>query len=300
MEDYILRATINNGSVRALIATTKNLVNTAYNIHNTSPVATAALGRLLTASAMMGAMLKNDNDLLTLSIKGDGPLDKIVTTANNKSIVKGYVINPKADTENIAPGKLNVGAAVGDGTLTVVKDMGLKEPQAGQINLVSGEIAEDLTYYFAKSEQTPSSVALGVLINTDYSVQQAGGFIIQIMPEAGDQIITHLEQKLASLPTMTSMLNDGKTPEDILNNLFDGYDIIIHEKLTTAYGCNCSKEKSGKVLISLGETELTSILKEDRQANIHCHFCNKDYTFLEPELKALLNKLKHRGNNAKL
>ena len=290
MTDYIITATVEE-SIRIYAATTKWLVNKSFEIHKTTPVATAALGRLLTAAALMGAMLKNDTDLLTISVKGDGPLKGVVATGDNKSRVKGYVYNKDVNIPLKPNGKLDVGGAVGFGTLTVTKDQGLKEPTSGQISLVSGEIADDLTYYYAKSEQIPSSVALGVLVDTNYTVKQAGGFIIQVMPNAKEEVIVHLEQALPNLPTVTSMLDKGLTPKDMVNTIFSGLNINFYDKIFPEYYCNCSREKTTKALISIGKEEIKAILKEDKEANIHCHFCGKDYKYTEQELRQKLKLL---------
>ncbi|MCL2285437.1 MAG: Hsp33 family molecular chaperone HslO [Firmicutes bacterium] len=289
MQDYIIRATAGNGSVRIFAANTRNLVNKAAQLHKTTPVAAAALGRTLTAAAMMGATLKDDTDILTVDIRGSGPLGGIVVVVDNKSCVKGYVFNPGAEIANKAKGKLDVGGAVGIGVLTVTKDMGLKEPVSGQVELVSGEIAEDLTYYFAASEQTPSSVALGVLVDVDYSVKQAGGYIIQLMPDAKEEIISHLETILPTLSPVTALLEEGKSVEDILHMIFAQYGLQVLETIHPKISCNCSREKTEKALISLGPDELRNILKEDKGANLHCHFCNTDYAYGEEEIKSLLD-----------
>lgn len=291
MKDYIIRATAGEGSVRVFVATTKEMVNRAFEIHKTSPVVTAAMGRLLTGASMMGCMLKNDTDMVTISIKGDGPIGGMVVTTDNKSRIKGYVNNPSVDVPLKENGKLDVSGAVGFGTMTITKDLGLKEAVSGQIPIVSGEIAEDFTYYFAKSEQTPSSVALGVLIDRDYTVKQAGGFIIQMMPDAKEEMISYLEERLSTLLPMTSMLEEGNTPEDILKILFGENEVKIYDKLPLEYYCNCSREKTQKALISVGLTELRNILEEDKGANLHCHFCNGDYYFDENDIKGLITKL---------
>ena len=288
MQDYIIRGTAMDGFIRFFAATTKNLVYTARSLHGTSPVATAALGRMLTAGSMMGAMLKNDTDILTLNMKGNGPLGGIVVTADSSSFVKGYVYNPTVSIPLKAAGKLDVGSAIGSGTLTVIRDLGLKEPVSGQTPLVSGEVAEDITYYFAVSEQTPSAVVLGVLVDRDYSVKQAGGLILQVMPGAKEDAITHLEGSISTLPAITTLLDEGKSPEDILEIIFAGYDVVIHDKIYPNYHCNCSREKTTIALQSVGKEELTAILKEDKGANLHCHFCNKDYYFDEADIKNLI------------
>jgi len=288
MQDYIIRATAGNGSVRIFAANTRNLANNARLLHQTAPVATAALGRTLTAAAMMGATLKNETDILTLDIRGNGPLGGIVVVADNKSHVKGYVLNPDVDIPKKANGKIDVSGAVGIGVLTITKDMGLKEPVSGQVELITSEIAEDITYYFATSEQTPSSVALGVLVDVDYSVKQAGGYIIQLMPFAKEEVIAHLECVLPSLPPITTLLESGKTIEDILNMIFENQDLTILETIHPKFSCNCSRDKTKKALISVGLDELKKILEEDQGANLHCNFCNKDYYFNSCEIELLL------------
>ncbi len=285
--DYIVRATAGNGSVRAFATKTKQTVNTAFLTHKTSPVITAALGRTLTAGALMGCMLKDDKDILTINIKGDGPAGGIVVTANNKIEVKGYCFNNIVDIPLKPNGKLDVSGAIGKGSLTVIKDLGLKEPYVGQIPLVSGEIAEDLTYYFATSEQVPSAVALGVLVDRDYSVKQAGGFVIQVMPNADEETISAIEQKMAKIKSVTSMFEDGMTPEDILNHILGEFDLNILDKTEVKFHCNCSKERVEKALLSIGKEELDDIIKTDKKATLHCHFCNKDYEFNEEYLKGL-------------
>lgn len=287
MEDYIVRATAAGGYIRAFAAYTKNTVQTAKDYHNTSPVATAALGRMLTAAAMMGSMLKNEKDLVTIQIRSLGPLKGIVATSDSHSRVKGYVFNPNVDIPVKYPGKLDVGGAVGEGYLSVTKDIGLKDPYSGRIQLVSGEIAEDLTYYFSASEQTPSSVGLGVLVDTDLSVKQAGGFIIQLLPGAEDSLITKLEEKLSKIPYVTNMLDDGMTPEDILEAILGDMDLKFADKAPVEYYCNCSRERVEKALISIGKEELNKLIEEDHKAQLHCHFCNKNYDFNEAELKEL-------------
>ena len=289
MKDYIVRATAGDGQVRAFAATTGNLVEEARRRHNTSPVATAALGRLLTAGAMMGSMMKNDTDVLTLQIKGDGPLGGITVTADAKANVKGFVENPDA---MLPPknGKLDVGGAVGIGLLNVIKDMGMKEPYMGQTELQTSEIAEDLTYYFFASEQVPSAVGLGVLMNRDNTVKQAGGFIIQLMPFATDEIIDKLEANLAKLTSVTKLFEDGNTPEQILEIILEGMNPVITDTMPTQFVCNCSKDKVESALISLGKEELTNIVNDGKEEEVNCQFCNKSYVFQPADLKALLKK----------
>lgn len=286
--DYILRATAGNGSVRIFIANTTNTVQTAFEKHQTSPVISAALGRCLTAAAIMGNMLKSDSDLITIKVNGDGLAKGLVVTSDNKSNVKGYPLVPIVDIPLNENGKLNVKGAIGNGNLIVIKDLGLKEPYIGQIPLVSGEIAEDLTYYFAKSEQTPSAVSLGVLVDVDYSIKQAGGFIIQVMPDADDEIICTLEHKLKHLKPFTELLEDGHTPEDIADALLGEFNLKILDKVPVNFYCNCSKQRVEKALISIGKDELEKIIEEDKKATLHCHFCNKDYNFSENDLKEIL------------
>lgn len=288
MKDYIIRATAGNGSVRIFAANTKNLTEKARVLHNTTPVATAALGRTLTAATMMGAALKNDTDILTIDMRGNGPLGGIIAVANNKAQVKGYTFNPQIEMMKNAKGKLDVAGALGIGVLTVTQDMGLKEPVSGQVELITSEIAEDITYYFATSEQTPSSVALGVLVDVDYSVKQAGGYIIQLMPFAEEETIAHLETVLPTLPPMTTMLDEGKTIEEILEIIFAGQGLEILDTIHPEFSCNCSREKTEKALLSVGAKELRAILEEDKGANLHCNFCNTDYVFTETDIIQLV------------
>ena len=293
MDDYIIRATAGNGAIRAFAATTRNLVQYARQVHHTSPVASAALGRMLTAAAMMGSTLKGEKDLITLQIRSLGPLKGIVVSGDAQGNVKGYVFHPDVDIPSKYPGKLDVGGAVGEGYLSVVKDIGLKKPYAGRIQLVSGEIAEDLTYYFAQSEQTPSSVGLGVLVETDTSIRAAGGFLIQLMPDAPEDVISALETKLSQIPYVTDMLDAGFTPEKILEVILgkqEGFQIM--EKKPANFICNCDKERVSKALISIGKSELEKIIEEDKKANLHCHFCSKEYDFSQEELVELLKNAK--------
>lgn len=288
MSDYIVRAIAANASIRAFAATTKEMVEFAKNAHNTSPVATAALGRLLTAGAMMGVMMKGDKDVLTLQIKGSGPLKGITVTADSKGNVKGYVINPNVIIPANSKGKLDVGGAIGPGILNVIKDMGLKEPYVGQTFLQTSEIGDDLTYYFANSEQVPSSVGVGVLMNKDNTVAQAGGFIIQLMPFTDEKIIDQLEKKLGEINSVTSMLDEGKTPEMILDYILGDFDVEIVDKIPTQFKCNCSKERVKKVLYSISKKEIEDIIKDNEPINVECHFCNTSYKFDIDELKGIL------------
>ena len=286
-QDYIVRASAADGQIRVFAATTRDLVEKARKIHGTSPVATAALGRLLTGAAMMGSMMKGRSDVLTVQIMGDGPIGALTVTADSMSRVKGFVQNPVVMLPASTEGKLDVGGAVGMGMFRVIKDLGLKEPYIGEIELISGEIAEDFTYYFAASEQTPSSVALGVLMSRDNTVAQAGGFIIQLMPDATEEVISHLEQKLTEVTAVSGLLEEGMTPEEILEYIFAGFDLKILDKIPTSYYCNCSKARVEKALISLGAKELNSMVADSEPVTMNCHFCNSSYTFSVDELKEL-------------
>lgn len=292
MEDYIIRATAANSQVRAFACTSKNLVEYARSIHNTSPVVTAALGRLLTAGAMMGSMTKGDKDLLTLKINGDGPMQGLLVTADAKANVKGYAFQPDVMLPPSPLGKLDVGRAVGKGLLTVIKDMGLKEPYTGQTELVSGEIAEDITYYYATSEQVPSSVALGVLMNRDNTVKVAGGFIIQLLPFAEEEVIAKLEEKISNLKSITTMLDQDMTPEMILEELLGDMGLEILDRIPTQFDCNCSKERVEKAIISIGEKDLQEMINDNEPIEVNCHFCNKHYMFSVDDLKEFIKRSK--------
>ena len=292
MNDYIIRATAANDQIRAFAAVTTEMVETAREHHNTSPVATAALGRLLTAGAMMGSMMKGEKDVLTLQIKAGGPLQGITVTADSQGNVKGYVGNPDVCIPANSKGKLDVAGAVGPGFLTVIKDMGLKEPYSGQVMLQTCEIAEDLTYYFATSEQVPSSVGLGVLMEKDNTVKQAGGFIIQLMPFTDDEVINKLEENLKKVNSVTNLLEEGHTPESLLEKVLEGFDVQINEKMDTRFHCNCSKERVAKALISIGRKELNEMIQEGKPIEMNCHFCNTNYNFTVEELKEILRRCK--------
>lgn len=287
MGDYIVRATAANSQIRAFAATTKELVEYARAAHNTSPVATAALGRLLAAGSMMGVMMKGDKDLLTLQIHANGPIEGITVTADSKGNVKGYVGNPNVVIHANDKGKLDVAGAVGIGFMNIIKDMGLKEPYLGQTELQTSEIAEDLTYYFATSEQVPSSVGLGVLMEKDNTVKQAGGFILQLMPFTDEEVISKLENNLEHVTSVTGMLEEGKTPEQILETLLEGFDIEINDRIPTQFHCNCSKERVEKALISIGKKEIKEMIDEGKEIELNCHFCNKNYLFSVEELKRI-------------
>ena len=292
MADYIVRATAANSQIRAFAATTRDLVEYARAAHNTSPVATAALGRLLIAGSMMGVMMKGDKDLLTLQVKAGGPLEGITVTADSKGNVKGYVGNPNVILHANDKGKLDVAGAVGVGFMNVIKDMGLKEPYVGQTVLQTSEIAEDLTYYFATSEQVPSSVGLGVLMEKDNTVKQAGGFIIQLMPFTEEKVISRLEENLKNVTSVTTMLEEGHTPQSLLETLLNGFDIEINETIPTQFYCNCSKDRVERALISVGRKELQDMIDEGKEIEMNCHFCNRNYTFSVEEMKNILKRCK--------
>ena len=290
MNDYMIRATAADGQIRAFAATTKEMVETAKNAHNTSPIATAALGRLMTAAAMMGSDLKGEGELLTLRIVGDGPIGGLLVTADGKGDVKGYAFNPDVMLPPNAQGKLDVGGSLGLGVLSVIKDIGLKEPYVGQTQLITGEIAEDLTYYFATSEQVPSSVALGVLMNKDNTVRQAGGFIIQLLPGASDEIIDRLEAKLSGISSITSLLDAGKTPEEILTDILGEFGLEILKKMPVQFHCDCERSRVEKAIISIGRKEIQDMIDEGKEIEVNCQFCNKHYKFSVDELGEMLKK----------
>ena len=290
MNDYMIRATAADGQIRAFAATTKEMVETAKNAHNTSPIATAALGRLMTAAAMMGSDLKGEGELLTLRIEGDGPIGGLLVTADGKGDEKGYAFNPDVMLPPNAQGKLDVGGSLGLGVLSVIKDIGLKEPYVGQTQLITGEIAEDLTYYFATSEQVPSSVALGVLMNKDNTVRQAGGFIIQLLPGASDEIIDRLEAKLSGISSITSLLDAGKTPEEILTDILGEFGLEILKKMPVQFHCDCERSRVEKAIISIGRKEIQDMIDEGKEIEVNCQFCNKHYKFSVDELGEMLKK----------
>ncbi len=288
--DYIIRASAAGGDIRAFASVTTELTETARKAHNTSPVATAALGRLLTAAGMMGVMMKGEQDILTIKIQGDGPMEGLTVTADSKGDVKGYVYQPEVMLPPSAAGKLDVGGAIGKGVLSVVQDIGLKEPYVGQTDLVSGEIAEDLTYYYAVSEQVPSSVALGVLMNRNNTVRQAGGFIIQLMPGASEESICRLEEKLKTVSSVTSMLEAGMMPEDILNQLLGDQDLEILDRMETRFYCGCSRIRVERALISTGKKELEDMIQDGKPVTVNCQFCENSYVFSVEDLQSLLQR----------
>ena len=291
-QDYLVRATAADAQIRAFAVTTRNLVETARVAHNTSPIVTAALGRLMSGALMMGDMLKNDKDLLTIRIDGDGPVKGLLVTADNAGNVKGYAKNPSVILPPNAQGHLNVGEGIGSGSLTVIRDLGLKEPYTGQITLHSGEIADDLTYYFAESEQIPSSVGLGVLMNHDNTVREAGGFIIQLMPYAEEKIISHLEQNLQKAASVTEILKEGNTPEDMLKIVLEGFDVDFNGTMPVQFHCNCDRDHVEGALILLGKKELDSMIADGKEIELKCQFCGKAYQFSVDDLEGLKEQAK--------
>ena len=289
MNDSIIRATAAGAQIRAFAAVTTNLVEEARQRHNTSPVATAALGRLMTGAVMMGSMMKNPEDILTVQIKCSGPIGGLTVTADSQGGVKGYAYNPDV---MLPPknGKLDVGGALGQGVLTVIRDMGMKEPYSGQTILQTGEIAEDLTYYFATSEQIPSSIGLGVLMEGDNTVRCAGGFIVQVMPFVEDKVLDKLEENIGKIRPVTAMLDNGHTPEEMLREVLEGLDVEITDTLPAGFTCNCSKQRIEKAIISIGKKEIQSLIDEGKDIEVKCHFCNTAYSYSVDELKELLKK----------
>ena len=301
MADYLIRGTAANDFVRAFAVTSAAVTETARKAHDLSPVASAALGRTLAAALMMGADMKNENDVLTIQFLGDGPIGGITATANSRGEVKGFVNNPSVILPPNEFGKLDVGGAVGRGSLQVLKDIGLKEPYAGQVDIQNGEIAQDLTYYFAVSEQVPSVVSLGVLTDrTDYSIRCAGGYIIQLMPGCPEDIIPQLEQACISAPPVTEMLKDGMMPETILEKLLGPLDFRVMDRMPVLFRCDCSRQRVEKALIALGQKEIRSLIAEGNPVTLNCHFCNTDYTFSVDELIDILQKARENSAGGSL
>lgn len=290
--DKLVRATAQNGEIRIIGATTTDLVQEAMNIHKCTPTAAAALGRMLTVGSLMGALLKNEKDSLTIQISGGGEAKGVVVTAHADANVKGYIGNPGVDLPLNSIGKLDVGGAIGtDGYLKVIRDMGLKEPYIGQVPIQTGEIGDDLAYYFTISEQTPSAVALGVLVDTNLTIKAAGGFIIQMMPGASEFVADILSYRLQEIPSVTSMITEGMTIEDILKYIFEDMDLKIHEELKPEYKCDCSRERVERALISIGRKDLQELVDEGKSEEILCHFCNKSYIFTNENISELLKSL---------
>ena len=287
MSDYIVRAIAAKGQIRAFAATTKDTVEKARQLHNTSPIATVALGRLLTGGAMMGVTMKSDADILTVQIKGNGPIGAMTVTADPKGNVKGFVGNPEVMLP-LKDGKLDIAGAVGIGVLSVIKDIGLKEPYVGDTILITSEIADDLTYYYATSEQVPSSVGLGVLMTKENTVEQAGGFIIQLMPDATEEVIDKLEKRIKEVKSVTEMLENGMTPEKILEHMLGDMELEILDTVQTQFHCNCSKERVSKAVMSIGAKDLKEMVDDNKPIEVNCHFCNSHYTFSPEELEQML------------
>lgn len=287
MGDYIVRAMAAEGQIRAFAASTREVVETARQKHETSPIATVALGRLLTGGAMMGTMMKNDSDMITIQIKSDGPIGSMTVTADTRGNVKGFVANPQVMLP-LKDGKLDVAGALGIGVLSVIKDIGLKEPYVGDTILVTSEIADDLTYYFATSEQVPSSVGLGVLMNKNNTVEQAGGFIIQLLPGASEETIEKLEKRINEIKSITGMLEQKMSPEDILGVVLGDMGLTVLDRIDTKFYCNCSKERVKNAVISIGREEIQSMIDDNNPIEVNCHFCSSHYTFSVDELKEML------------
>lgn len=288
--DYIVRATAANHQIRAFAISSTNTIEEARQRHNTSPIATVALGRLMSAGAMMGAMMKGDDDIITIQIKGDGPIGGLTVTADAKANVKGYVNNPEVMLPLNSAGQLDVEKALGIGVLSVIKDIGLKEPYVGDTILVTSDVTQDITYYFATSEQVPTSVGLSVIMSKDNTVKSAGGFIIQLLPDASEEIISALEKKIKEVKNVTTMLEHGYTPEQMLEELLGEFGLDILDKIPTQFYCNCSKERMSRALISIGRKELSSLIEEGRTIEVNCHFCGSHYNFDVEELRDLLHK----------
>lgn len=287
MKDYIVRAMAANGQIRAFAATTRDTVEEARVRHNMSPIAATALGRLLTGGAMMGVMMKSDADILTVQIKGNGPIGQMTVTADPKGNVKGFVSNPGVMLP-LKDGKMDIAGAVGIGVLSVIKDIGLKEPYVGDTILITSEIADDLTYYFATSEQVPSSVGLGVLMSKDNTVREAGGFIIQLMPGAEEELIDKLEKRIKEITSVTKMLEQGMTPEQILEHILGSMDLEILDTIPAGFYCNCSKDRVSKAVMSIGKEDLQEMIDDNKPIEVNCHFCNSHYTFDVEELQEML------------
>lgn len=294
-KDYMIRAVAADAQIRAFAITARDLTEKARQAHNTSPIATAALGRAMSGALMMADMLKGPRDLLTIQIDGDGPMQGLVVTADNKGNVKGYVKNPSVILPPNEQGHLNVGGAIGHGTLTVIRDMNLKDPYIGQIPLVTGEIAEDLTAYYAQSEQIPSAVGLGVLMNKENTVRRAGGFVVQLMPFAEDNVIAQLEDNIRGIHSVTTILEEESTPEHLLQTVLKGFDLQINTVEDVRFHCNCSRERFERGLILLGQEELESIAAEEKEIELTCQFCSRTYQFSPERIRELMKIAKQPG-----
>lgn len=295
---YIIRAIDKDETIKISVAITTDVVEEAAQIHHTSKTASAALGRVLTAASIIGSWQKNEKDALTLSINGNGPAGKIMATCKNDGYVKGFITNPSADLPvRESDGKLDVAGIVGQGDMTIVMDIGLKKPYTGTVNLVSGEIAEDLATYFLQSDQVPSAVGLGVLVDTDYSIKSAGGFIIQLMPGADENSISKIEENLSKLEGITNLIEGYHDAEKILEVLMEGFEVKILEKRDIFYKCDCSRDKVKDAILSIGPNEISKILLEDKKADVSCHFCNSHYHFDEEDLREMLEEAKKLNEN---
>jgi len=291
MKDYVVRVTAANGFIRGFAARATDLVQEAQRLHGLSPVASAALGRTMTAAVMLGADMKGEEDTLSIIVKGDGPLGSIVVVATSGGDVKGYVANPKVELPLNVHNKLDVAAAVGkNGRITVMKDLGLKEPYIGQADLISGEIAEDVAYYLTVSEQQPSAVALGVLVNPDYTIKAAGGFIIQALPGAPEEVIADIEKQVSISTSISRQFDEGKTPEEVLEGILGRHGMQVKAVMDVRFKCDCSRERLRRILMGMDEKELIDIIEKDKRAEVVCHYCNKKYVFEEEELKELLER----------
>lgn len=292
MSDKLVKATASNGDIRIIAAITTELVNEGIKLHNCAPTAAAALGRMLTAGSLMGSMLKSQKDTLTLQMSGGGEAKGVVVTSYADANVKGYIGNPSVDLPANSKGKLDVGGAIGkNGNLVIIRDMGLKEPYVGQVPIYSGEIGDDLAYYFTVSEQTPSAVGLGVLVDTDLSVKAAGGFIIQMMPGANELVADLATYRLEEIPSVTEMIVKGMSVEDMLNYIFEGMDLKIHESMTPTYRCDCSRERVERAFISIGKKDLEELYNEGKTEELKCHFCNKAYEFTNEQIGKILEEV---------
>ena len=290
MKDYIIRGTAADGQILAFAANTSNMAEEARRRHELTPTAAAAVGRTLTAAAMMGCQLKGRDETLSIQIEGNGPIGRIVAVTDGEGRVRGYADNPRVDLPLNQKGKLDVAGAVGIGVMTIVKDLGLKEPYSGSTHLVTSEIAEDLAYYFTVSEQVPSAVSLGVMVNKDGSVWTAGGFILQMMPGASEKTADILQERVLAFPKVTEYLAEGHTPEELLNELLGDMDLVIMEKRDTAFRCNCSRERVSGALLSLGAAELQELAQTEEPVEMGCHFCNEKYVFSPVEIRELLKQ----------
>lgn len=291
MKDYLIKAIDKTGSIRIILASTTNLVEDARNIHSTSPTASAALGRSLTAGVIMGSMMKNEKDVMTLKISGDGAGGTIFVVAKNNGKVKGEMTNPAADVPSRLDGKLDVGTLVGkNGNITVIMDLGLKEPYVGSSNLITGEIAEDLANYYYQSEQTPSVVSLGVLVDRDISIKASGGYIIQLLPGVSEEDIEKIENSLKDIKPISTMIDSGYTLEQIMDEVLKDFEMKVLDKIDISYECDCDRDRIQRVLKSLGKEEIKNIIEEDEKAELVCHFCNTKYQFNKEQLQALLDE----------